>query len=775
MAERSISRRRFLQTTGWTAAGVTLIYWGGRSLLSILPSFDVPGGDAGAAWLQILPDGRCRMLCPRGEMGQHASLGLAQIAAEELNIAVEAIDLRFPNTHEIPQVILTAGSMSMKFFAEPTARAAAALREVLRRRAAERAGVAPAAVANGTGGFALPQGGTLTYAELAAGEAVVLDAGDVPEAPLYSFDATRPQRQIGRRAAPHQLRQIVAGAPLFACDVRLPEMLFGRRVRPPARNARLARADEAAARKLTGVVAVVVDREDGFVGVVGERPGVVDAAIAALDARWELPSPFDQTTIDALIDVDAALARGDLQHAPEGDSFDPKTAWGVDLRFEAQLQSHAMQEPRAAVARISQRDGRERVEIWTGSQDPFVVQRHAAQDLGISSDQVIVHPLRMGGGFGGREHYDVERDAVKLAREVRRPVKVQWSREDEFRAARHRPSSTHRLRLAADEHGRLTNWWHAFVSGHIVFARGRLPDWLLKPIRLMGDLGVARGALPPYAAARKRVEYDDIDLPIGLGTWRSLGAAPNTFAIESAIDELARRRGFDPVELRLQNLPPEHERLAACLRKTRELAEKRPLPQGSGAGRGYACGIYEMDSFVAASADVVVDAETGAVRVLRMCCAQDVGLAINPDQLEAQIEGNLIWGIGMALFERVAIAANDITSRNFDPRGGAAAAGLGTDHLPPDSPREPPGAPAGRPIPVQSGRARGVVPEPRPRQGRRARSRLAPELAAVAATRRDPLRAGGGGPRWGPAGAGRTAGGSHRALRSGLLRNVARA
>ena len=121
-----------------------------------------------------------------------------------------------------------------------------------------------------------------------------------------------------------------------------------------------------------------------------------------------------------------------------------------------------------------------------------------------------------------------------------------------------------------------------------------------------------------------------------------------------------------PVEFRLQNLAPEHDRLAACLRGTRELAEKADLPPGTRVGRGYACGIYEENSFVAASADVRVDGATGAIQVIRMCCVQDVGLAINPDQLKAQIEGNLIWGLGMALTERVEIGPSDIASLNFD-------------------------------------------------------------------------------------------------------------
>jgi CO/xanthine dehydrogenase Mo-binding subunit len=666
VAEPSVTRRRFLQATGWTAAGVTLVYLGGRSLLSALPSFDVPGSDAGAAWLQIGPDGRCRMFSPRGEMGQNAGLGLAQIAAEELNLAVEDIELRLPSTHEIPQVVLTAGSMSMKLFAEPTARAAAALRELLRARAAERGGVEPATVEDGVGGFVLPDGRALSYAELAAGEPVVLEEVDLPEARPYTFDAERAHRQVGRSAPAHALRSIVTGAPLFASDVRLPGMLFGRCARPAARTARLVRVDDGRARRLPGVARVVVDLDRDFVGVVGETPGVVEAALDALDVRWELPGPFDQQTLDALVDVDEALARGRLEHRIADEAVEARGAWDVDLRFEVQLQSHAMQEPRAAVARIAREDGGERVEIWTGSQDPFVVQRHAARDLGLAADRVLVHALRMGGAFGGREHYDVERDAVRLARAVGRPVKVQWSREDEFRAARGRPPSTHRVRLRADAAGRLTDWWHAFVSGHIIFARGRLPGWLLSPVRLLGDLGVARGGLPPYAAERTRVEYADVDLPVDLGAWRSLGAAPNTFAIESAIDELARRRGTDPVDFRLRNLPAAHDRLAACLERTRALAEKTPLPAGPGFGRGYACGIYEEQSFVAASADVRVDPTSGEIRVLRMCCAQDAGMAVNPDQLRAQLEGNLTWGLGMALTERVEVSGGDIASRNFD-------------------------------------------------------------------------------------------------------------
>jgi CO/xanthine dehydrogenase Mo-binding subunit len=297
--------------------------------------------------------------------------------------------------------------------------------------------------------------------------------------------------------------------------------------------------------------------------------------------------------------------------------------------------------------------------------------------VGLPSEQVIVHAMRLGGGFGGREMYEVERDALRLASSVDRPVKVQWSRADEFRAAKNRPPSSHRVRLRAGADGRLTDWWHALMSGHIVFSKARMPGWLRAAAGMfVADLGVARGAKPPYDAPRKRVEIGDVELPIDLGTWRSLGAAPNTFVIESAVDELARLRGVDPVDFRLSHLQAEHGRLSTCLRKVRELADRVPLPVAPGHGRGFACGIYEERSFVAAGADVHVNPDSGQISVLRMCCAQDVGLAINPDQLRAQIEGNMIWGIGMALMEELAIGSGEIATRNLDtyriPRMGDA-------------------------------------------------------------------------------------------------------
>ena len=188
--------------------------------------------------------------------------------------------------------------------------------------------------------------------------------------------------------------------------------------------------------------------------------------------RLATATAINQNEIDQLVDVDAALAQGELKHVLQDNNHRKDAQWQVDLRFDVQVQSHAAQEPRAAIARFN-KEGPQRLEIWTGTQDPFGINRFAAMDTGLSEDEVVIHPQRMGGGFGGREHYEVERDAVRLARAMGQPVKVQWTRADEFTAGRNRPASTHRVRIAADADGNLSDWWYAYVTGYVTFARER--------------------------------------------------------------------------------------------------------------------------------------------------------------------------------------------------------------------------------------------------------------------------------------------------------------
>jgi CO/xanthine dehydrogenase Mo-binding subunit len=660
-----LTRRKFLFATGWIAGGATVLYALRNRAVAVAPTIIFPNEESGAAWVQIRSDGSCHMFFPRIDMGQNANTGLAQIVAEELNIEVAEIFGAAPSTSDVPPLAVTAGSMSLTAFSRPTAMAAATLREGMRERAALKLGQPLSAILDAAGGFQTADNARVRYADLVDATTTLLEFDENKPAPLlYTFDTTREKRQVGHSVKPIGIRDLVTGGAVYTADIPFEDVLYGRAVLPPVRNASIATLDTSGVSAVKGFIKLV--QEGDFVGVVCKTPGAVDAAMAQINVTWHLQQPINQDEIDRLVDVDAKMAEGDLEHILQDQAHRKDVDWAIDLRFDVQVQTHAAQEPRAAIARFNDSAADHQLEIWTGNQDPWGMKRFAAMDTGLAADEVVIYPQRLGGGFGGREHYEVERDAVRLARAVQQTVKVQWTRKDEFTASRSRPASAHRLRIAADEAGDLSDWWHGYVSGHVVLARERLPGWLLSVARLGEDMGVVKGGISPYGAPHQRVECSDVDLPIDLGVWRSLNGAPAIFAIESAMDELAIQRGSDPVDFKIQQMHGAHPRLQHCLERVRSMSAKHPLPQGQGYGRGFANGIYEGRCYVAISADVYIDPQTKQIKVLHMCCTQDVGMAVNPGQLRAQVESNLVWGIGMALFERFAVADNQIKSSNFD-------------------------------------------------------------------------------------------------------------
>jgi len=262
--------------------------------------------------------------------------------------------------------------------------------------------------------------------------------------------------------------------------------------------------------------------------VVAETPRSLEEALKRLNVKWDRPDRMTAEKVAERVDVDRALANGDLEHSIVNEDVDLSTDWTVDMRFDQPILHHAAQEPRTAVAEFSQRDGQEVVDIWTGTQDIFVNQKKAAADLGWSTDRVTVHAMRVGGGFGGRVLYDVVREAVLLAKEVKRPVKVTWSRRDEFLADRTRPPSTHRVQIRVDAQGQISDWRHACVSGYVLLTELMAPQPLLSGMRLvMHDFGAARELKAPHSAKARRIAMSAVALPFPLGEWRALGAAPS--------------------------------------------------------------------------------------------------------------------------------------------------------------------------------------------------------------------------------------------------------
>jgi isoquinoline 1-oxidoreductase beta subunit len=625
-----MKRRAFLTAAG---AGLSVSFVAGCSL-PVIPKRPAPQAEDALSWIRFA-DGHYTLFVPRVEMGQNIATGLKQVACEELGIEWSALELRLHGTDDIRRVRATVGSESIKDYAVPLAQACATLRDAL-----------------------------------AAGQTTgEIEAQPRPVAELRAFAAN--PRFVGHAMPIEQGAALLRGEPLFAIDVRRPRMLYGRVLRAPVSpelHSTLRSADEVSARAVPGFVALV--RDEGLMqgngqglGIVARTPGALDRIEAALAAQWTVDGRFDQADIDAAIDIDARLQRGALGRRIHGDAIDAAPAWDVDLRIDIPLAAHAAIQPRAAVAEFGA-DGR--LQLWVGSQDVFYMRDVVARRLGLDDTQVVVHGQRVGGAFGGRTICSVELEAAMLARAAKAPVKVQWTRAQEFQYGFHRPPSSHRVRVRLKE-GKLHSWWHAFASSHILFTNAAMPRWMQRLADIVGDDGVARGAALPYRTSLRRTELDVLRLPVFTGPWRGLGAGPNVFAIESAIDECARRAGVDPLQFRLDHV--DDPRLARVLRRVADAARwsetREPASPGLKRGRGIACGIYKAASYAAVVADVEVDLASGSVRVRRMWCAHDCGRVVNPDQVRAQCEGNLVWGIGMVLVEQLPVAASAVAASSF--------------------------------------------------------------------------------------------------------------
>ena len=667
-----ITRRGFLVKTGWVAAGLTvtagLSYPFVRAAMPVMPTLNEPALEDGFAWVQVVPGGTVRFYCPRMEMGQGAPLGLSQVVAEELNVGQQQIECVLPDTDETPPFKMTVGSESISSFFDPVSFGAAHLREALRAVASEKTGLPPGRIKDARGGFLGRDGTRIAYGELVPAGAQVLSLEEVsaPDktVPRYAVRRKGGYRAIGHGWKHHELEAIVTGRTVYSRDVLVPDMAYGHAVRPPAFGARLQSADTRAAEAMPGVMAVVMDKDIGFLGIVADNPFVLPAAIEALKVNWEVPQGLDQDEIDARLDVDRLRANDDFEHtiSEEGDIAAARRSarHRSAARYDTPFASHAIMEPRASVVSVK----RNKVEVWCASQDPFFVQRNVAKAIGREIGDVTVRSHRMGGGFGGRVPCQASVEAARLSAAVGRPVRIQWDRAAELQNTYLHPAYSHHIDAGVTREGLISHWEHDFVSSPIV--TGQVPSaiaWMLD--MTMADFGTKRGGVSPYTMASRRIRFSDIRTALAIGPWRALGAAPNAFAIESMMDELAHKAGIDPLEFRLRNLPGPGHRLAGVLRRVGEIsAWGGPAPTGR--GRGIACAVYKGETAVAVVAEVRIDHGTEEIQVTKTWCVQDCGLVINPDQVKALIMGNIVWGCGMALKERISIEAGGVEQRNFD-------------------------------------------------------------------------------------------------------------
>src|SRR5450755_399145 len=611
----------------------------------------VPGtGDD--AWVHVGADGTVTAFTGKVEAGQGTRTALAQLVAEELAVPPASVRVVMGNTSLSPYDMGTFASRSMPYAAPPLRAAAAASARLLRAAAAQRFGLDAGDLTAAAGLLAGPDGApSVSYGELLAGQRRVerVPASE-PVRPAATWrSAGQPARALGAA-------DVVTGTKWFPSDVSLDGMLHGSVLRAPAFGALLRSASTSAAARQPGVQVV---RDGDFIGVVAPDRSAALRAAGLIDADWECaPQP-------ATADLDAYLrshpVEGDGWLSPfrheQGDVAAALAAGPVRIAasYSAAYIAHVPLEPRAAVARWA--GGR--LTVWTGTSTPFRARGEVAGALGIAESDVEIIVPDYGGGFGGKHGGAVAIEAARLARAAGRPVKVQWSRDEEFHQGYLRPAALLDVSCSADASGAISGWSFTNINS--------------------GQAGI----LSPYRSPHQRVTFQPADSPLPQGPYRALASTANHFARESVIDELAHRLGADPLAFRLRHL--DDERLAAVLRAAAlrfgwDEASGRPGPAvddpagagatgaagGAGVGRtgtGVALGM-EKGGRVATAARVRV-APGGRLQVLRLVTAFDCGAVVSPDNLANQVEGAVMMGLGGAMFEAIDFAGGRILNASM--------------------------------------------------------------------------------------------------------------
>lgn len=678
------SRRGFLKATGFAGAGIAVSFASGCSFIPPIPKNPVPEAKDGLNWVSLSADGKWQLRSPRMEMGQNILGSLQHIAAFELGVPSMQIETALPSTSQIGRVKITAGSDSVREVTVPLAQACHTLRAAVMARAAQRLNTDAAQIRFEGDDVVNTAGGRIGLRELAS-PALELKALDVPLSQLRFF-----RTKASALPAFVQLNDILMGKALYAGDVRLPGMLYAQVLRPEWADQSqvptpLLKWDVAAVRALEGFVAIVQDPRLPGPALVASRMGALIRMRDAAKPQWVQPSrPVGD--VMQMVDVDAAIAKGNFTKSSGSVTGG---AWAVDMRLDVPMAAHAFIEPRCAVAQLVEGGG---IKVWCGTQAPFYVRDVLQRDVGLPDSKVEVQAMRVGGGFGGKTYASVEREAAVLALLLKRPVKVQWSREDEFVSAAHRQPTSHRVQVRVAKNGQVSEWRHSIGSSNVLFTNAIVPPWMNKLTNIIGDKGSARGHEPLYAFGNKQLDMQLTRLPLFTGPWRGLGAGPNVLAIEMAMDAAARMAKADPIEFRLKHLKdaPAREsgdpkRVALCLTRLQSMlttgarsamnadlhAIQKRSPkdwqwhdaQGSGAG------CYKSMSYSAASAHLAIavrpDKSLAAIHVLELWCTHDCGLVIDADMVRAQVEGNLVWCMGMVLHEELQTDKTGLVQRSL--------------------------------------------------------------------------------------------------------------
>ena len=501
-------------------------------------------------------------------------------------------------------------------------------------------------------------GRRLTYGEIAAFAKIPAEAPQVSVEPV----ATAEFRLVGKDIPRADIPGKHDGSTKYSIDVHVPGMIYGAILREPVEGAGVAKVDDAAARAVEGVINVVTLKNG--VGVLAENPWAAFQGRKALKVAWGSKALGAGFSTGGGFASFSAMAKDpahpviDWEKTGDAAAKLKSAASIVEAEYRSDYAYHAQMEPLNSIAAVS--PAGDAVEVWCGVQSQTIAVTVAAQALGIPESKVKFNHYLLGGGFGRRGNRDADfvLDSVLLSKASGKPVKVMWTREDDIQSGRFRPLYVNRLRAGLDAAGNISGWHHRAVCDHVMA--------FMDPVRyqqVKGRDGIALSGINvrSYEIAERTAEGLLVHTGMRTNPLRGIGLTANSFATEVFIDELASKAGVDPVEFRLRLLK-QQPRARHVIEETAKMAEWRRKRPGHGLGLAY---LDYSGTHVAGIADVTVDKQTGAIKVHNFWCTIDCGVAVHPDNVIAQTESSIVYGLGLALTERISIANGAVEQSNF--------------------------------------------------------------------------------------------------------------
>jgi isoquinoline 1-oxidoreductase beta subunit len=618
----------------------------------VQPRDTTAGKFAPNAFIRIDETGRTVLMMPQVEMGQGTYTSISAVLAEELDADWSKVEVQHapPNDKLYGNptfgLQVTGNSNSIRAWWLPLRKAGATARAMLVQAAAAQWGVEPASCTASKGEVAHDASGRkLPYGALALAAQGQTPPNDVALKDPKDFVI------IGQPLKRLDTPDKVNGRAVYGIDAILPGMKFATVAACPVFGGKVGKVDDRAATKLPGVRKVVV--LDDMVAVIGDHMWAAKKGLEALKIEWNEGANAKLTTRDIWDDLrkasqkDGAVAKsdGDIAKAlASGDRF--------EAAYELPFLAHASMEPINATVHVTP----DSCEIWTGTQIMTRVQSEAAKAAGLPVDKVIVNNHLLGGGFGRKLEPDMVIAAVKIAKQVDYPVKVVWTREEDIQHDVYRP--VYRDEITASLVGGKIAGWKYKVAGSAVLAR-----WLPPAFQKGIDIDAIDAAVDaPYDFANFHVEYVRAEPPaVPTGFWRGVGPNNNVFAVECAMDELARKAGKDPIEFRKSMLTKNPRMLAVLNLVAEKSGWGEPLPARVGRG---VCVQPSFASFIATVVEAEID-DIGEIVLRRVTSVVDTGIAVNPDTVKAQIEGGLIFGLTAALYGEITIDKGRVQQSNF--------------------------------------------------------------------------------------------------------------